>query len=227
MDFGANIKKARESKRLTQEELGEKIGVTGVTIMRYEKNKREPNLDMLFRLSDVLDVPVTFLAGIEEVVSSDDELECQYATLAPEMKINAMLSGLSDEDEKRAIAFIERLSKKNRGRNSVQSVEFLPISDDNIITINTAIDPEWSRLYPKVKNGEATNEELLSFAKLLQKGIERTQPIISEKKKKIEEIIRYIEELNEEGLQKILDLASDFSEMPKYQNPQDPNEDKE
>ena len=39
---GERLKAAREAAGLTQEELGQRVGVTGVTIMRYEKNQRQP-----------------------------------------------------------------------------------------------------------------------------------------------------------------------------------------
>lgn len=54
MSIGERIKQARGNVGLTQAELGEKIGVTGVAIMRYEKGKRQPSLEQLNRIADVL-----------------------------------------------------------------------------------------------------------------------------------------------------------------------------
>ena len=48
---------------MTQEELGELIGVTGVTIMRYEKGQREPRMDQLQKIGDVLGINWTYLVG--------------------------------------------------------------------------------------------------------------------------------------------------------------------
>lgn len=50
---------------MTQEELGKSIGVTGVTIMRYEKGLREPSLEQLAKLSAVLHVAPSYLVGWE------------------------------------------------------------------------------------------------------------------------------------------------------------------
>lgn len=48
---------------MTQEELGRLLGVTGVTIMRYEKGQREPSLDQLQKLGKLLKVEPSYLAG--------------------------------------------------------------------------------------------------------------------------------------------------------------------
>lgn len=61
--YGSNIKAAREAAGMTQEELGARIGVTGVTIMRYEKEVREPNLKTIAAIANALNTSVSFLVG--------------------------------------------------------------------------------------------------------------------------------------------------------------------
>ena len=61
--LGENIKTAREAAGLTQEELGAIVGVTGVTIMRYEKGLREPKKDMISKLAEALHVTKAALMG--------------------------------------------------------------------------------------------------------------------------------------------------------------------
>lgn len=56
--LGENIKKLRLSKKLSRKALADKIGVSEVTITRYENNDREPNLNTLKKISDVLGVHV-------------------------------------------------------------------------------------------------------------------------------------------------------------------------
>lgn len=64
--IGERIKYHRERLSLTQEELGQKIGVTGVTIMRYEKGQREPSFNQIEALSEFFDVSPSYLVGWEE-----------------------------------------------------------------------------------------------------------------------------------------------------------------
>ena len=78
--YGDRIREARKAKHMTQEELGELIGVTGVTIMRYEKGQREPRMDQLQKIGDVLGINWTYLVGqsvggetLEEAASIYDE----------------------------------------------------------------------------------------------------------------------------------------------------------
>lgn len=56
MTIGDRIKAAREKAQMTQSELGNRIGVSGVAIMRYEKNQRQPRLEQLQRIADALGI---------------------------------------------------------------------------------------------------------------------------------------------------------------------------
>lgn len=61
--LGQNIKKAREEAGLTQEELGSMIGVTGVTIMRYEKGQREPKIEIVEKLARAMGISKQEILG--------------------------------------------------------------------------------------------------------------------------------------------------------------------
>lgn len=56
MDTGELIKKVRKDKKLTQKELGEKIGRTQRTIQAYEKNEVIPPLNTLISIGKALEV---------------------------------------------------------------------------------------------------------------------------------------------------------------------------
>jgi transcriptional regulator with XRE-family HTH domain len=60
--IGARIKIARLEAGITQEELGEKIGVTSVMISRYEGGKTSP-MRQLDQISQVLNKPTDFFFG--------------------------------------------------------------------------------------------------------------------------------------------------------------------
>jgi len=61
--FGNNLKRAREDAGLTQAELAQKIGVTSVTIWRWENDKRPPKADLLLTLAQALNVDIASLFG--------------------------------------------------------------------------------------------------------------------------------------------------------------------
>lgn len=59
------IKELRKEKGLTLEEVAKALGVTNMTISRYENGKREPKLAMWQKLADFFGVPVPYLQGLE------------------------------------------------------------------------------------------------------------------------------------------------------------------
>lgn len=58
-----NIKIARKSKGLSQEELGIKLNVVRQTISKWEQGLSVPDSEMLITISEVLDTPVNTLLG--------------------------------------------------------------------------------------------------------------------------------------------------------------------
>ena len=55
------IKEYRKLKRMTQKELGEKIGVKHNTVSGYENGTNEPEQDILFKIAAALDVSINDL----------------------------------------------------------------------------------------------------------------------------------------------------------------------
>lgn len=58
-----NLKKAREAKGLTQQQVADLIGVTRESYARYENGTRNPNLQNLSDLADLLNVTTDYLLG--------------------------------------------------------------------------------------------------------------------------------------------------------------------
>ena len=58
MNIGKRIKDAREFSHLTQKQIGDMIGVTAVTINRYEQNKREPKYEVLLKICEALNINI-------------------------------------------------------------------------------------------------------------------------------------------------------------------------
>ncbi|MCI9084434.1 MAG: helix-turn-helix domain-containing protein [Bacilli bacterium] len=65
-DFGLRLKKLRKKKKLSQTELGRKIGVTKSTIYRYESNTLSPPLDKAVELVRILDTSLDYLVGLDK-----------------------------------------------------------------------------------------------------------------------------------------------------------------
>lgn len=61
--IGNNIKKLRQKYELTQEELAAKLGVSRSTMGNYEREKREPDIDMLIKMADTFKISIDELVG--------------------------------------------------------------------------------------------------------------------------------------------------------------------
>lgn len=63
MTIGNNIKKYRETAKVTQSWLANKIGVTNVAVSRWEQNYNEPSMSNILKIAKVLKVSVADLTG--------------------------------------------------------------------------------------------------------------------------------------------------------------------
>ena len=68
---GEFIAKLRKDKGLTQEQLGDKMGVTNKTVSRWETGKYLPPADILLLMSELFDVSINELLAGQRL--SDDE----------------------------------------------------------------------------------------------------------------------------------------------------------
>ncbi len=57
-EFECRLKKYRQLKNMTQEQLAEKVGVRRETIMRLEKAQYNPSLKLAIDVSRVVEVPI-------------------------------------------------------------------------------------------------------------------------------------------------------------------------
>lgn len=53
-----NIKELRKNKKLRQEDLADKLGVTRQTIIAIENNKYDPTLELAMKISEFFEVSV-------------------------------------------------------------------------------------------------------------------------------------------------------------------------
>ena len=65
-EFTCNLKKYRQMKELTQEQLAEKDGVRRETIMRLEAGRYNPSLKLAIDISREVETPIEVLFIFEE-----------------------------------------------------------------------------------------------------------------------------------------------------------------
>ncbi len=62
--IGQRIKELRLSKKLTQQELANRIGVTTSAIGMYELSKRKPSYKVIVKMAIFFNVSVDYLIGL-------------------------------------------------------------------------------------------------------------------------------------------------------------------
>lgn len=72
MDIGNRLKSLRKEKKATQKQVAEILGVKQNTYAQYESGVRQPNLDMLAKLSRYFLVGVDDILGLNAYVDKDD-----------------------------------------------------------------------------------------------------------------------------------------------------------
>ena len=114
MTFGETVKSLRESKSLTQKQLGEQIGISRPTINLWERGKAKPTKpETLEKLANALGVTVKDLIG-DEVVSIKEE------KAAP--KANAQKKKATKIKPKKAVA--KKVAVGDAEKEPITSTEF-------------------------------------------------------------------------------------------------------
>lgn len=115
MKYGNRIAQLRDERRLTQEELSQKIGINRAALSHYENNRREPDYETLQRIAAYFQVSIDFLMGgvvdnakiIDHAVQQFvDGLELSDQALLDKYTLTIDGTKLTSEEAKRFIAFI-------------------------------------------------------------------------------------------------------------------------
>lgn len=81
MNLGSQLKKFRESKKFSQEDVARKVGVTRQAVYKWESNKSYPDIDNLILLSELYEVTIDeLIKGSEDVrgeLDKKDKDECE------------------------------------------------------------------------------------------------------------------------------------------------------
>ena len=67
MTLGEHMTQLRKRKKLSQNDLGKKIGTSGDIIGRYERDEVKPSIEVAAKIADELEVSLDFLIGKTEV----------------------------------------------------------------------------------------------------------------------------------------------------------------
>lgn len=78
MKFHERLKMLRDDKGFTQKHLAEVLTITISTISHYENGTREPSIEILIQMAEVLGVSVDYLIGSTDVNIPPEEMNKTY-----------------------------------------------------------------------------------------------------------------------------------------------------
>ena len=86
--FALKIKEARKEKGWTQKELAERLQITDKAVSKWERALSMPDIELLGPISKELDIPLTKLLDVEDVIreGQEDTTETLLKKLLPLMK---------------------------------------------------------------------------------------------------------------------------------------------
>jgi transcriptional regulator with XRE-family HTH domain len=120
MTMGERIKYLRESIGMTQDELGEKIGVQKSAIVKYEKGKVENiKRSAIKTMAEIFNVSPCYLMGFDEDEDEIKTISKQVALLQAvqdqwgkdSVKMLELFTGLNPDGQKKALNQLEDLSE--------------------------------------------------------------------------------------------------------------------
>lgn len=110
MSFGSILKKLRQDKNLTQDELAKKIDTSRSNIANYENDKNMPSVDILEKLAKIFDCSTDFLLGKSNIKNPEKNNNFRFA-------YHKETEGMTDEEIKDALNFYKEMKKKIEGGN--------------------------------------------------------------------------------------------------------------
>ena len=113
---GSRLREVRKAKGLTQEQLGELIGVGKSAICCYEKETRNPTLEAVIEMMHVFGVSADYLLGADYLIKTiDKDLNEAFVAMTKEeiffieeLKKNKLVYDILLEDPKRGADLIKK-----------------------------------------------------------------------------------------------------------------------
>ena len=87
-NFGVRLKKLRKKAGLTQEELSETLGISYMTVRRWESGKSIPRIDEIRRIAQALNVPESDLLNDPPPVSGEWVITLKVSNKLDKEEIN-------------------------------------------------------------------------------------------------------------------------------------------
>ncbi len=149
---GSNIRKFRELRNMTQEELAEELNTTRQSISRYESGERKANQDILFELADIFKVSV----GDFFPKSTKRNITHIYNQLTPprQVKVYQFAEHQLDEQNNKVVPLVGVTAANPTALEYADSINDVSINTDVPTNADCALVVRGTSMEPDYTDGE-------------------------------------------------------------------------
>ena len=101
MSIGTNIKRLREERKYTQEQIAEALGISFQAVSSWERDEYKPDTDKLIRLAELFDVSVSAIVEdkqkifkTKEAIYNWEHMKTYVKTTAKNFKLHNSLKAI-------------------------------------------------------------------------------------------------------------------------------------
>lgn len=120
--FGQRLVASREKLNISQKELAERLGITPTRLNYWEKDKREPAIEMIKLIAQVLDLDTNYLIGYQPQNKKAPSVAEATPRTELEQEVIRLSGNLSDEQRDFFLALIRLTAARNQGLSAADLV---------------------------------------------------------------------------------------------------------
>lgn len=159
--IGDNLKLIRESEKLNKRQMAQLLDLPYTTYNNYETGTRDPNSDILIKLSETFDVSVDFLLGREtnSKYLNDKKYIDKYQSLDDKSKnlVNIIIDFEYEQTQKRSAEKTETFDLTNEEKDFM--MKFREIKDVDVRVLSRMLDTMYERKDRERSSGTNTKEK--------------------------------------------------------------------
>ena len=123
MKIGSHLKRAREAKRLSQQEVADRLSISQRTLSNMESDKSNPTIDQLAMMGELYEVNIIEILSQNGVTFQEPQIDREKAAtdeLHYLREIRELLEQLLQEKDSRIALLEENLERVKKGYNEAR-----------------------------------------------------------------------------------------------------------
>ena len=142
--FSDRLKEFRTSRKISQKDFAEKIGITASALSQYEKNTKNPSIGVAKRIAEVFHVSVDWLCGL----SSEQSIKGEPITYADLLRLIVKVA----DTKPNGSTWLIRYDQNEQGDSCGVSYYPFCLMQTNDDTICEFFE-DWEKMYTLYQNG--------------------------------------------------------------------------